>query len=51
VPHRAEQFFAVGISVMNKTSGLCVVRRVIISVLDGLCLPKHFVFCVIRVSS
>ena len=32
-------------------SGLCVVSRVMSSVLDGLCLPVSFVFCVTNESS
>ncbi len=51
MPHRAEKSFALGISERNDVSGLCVVRRVMISVLDGLCLPVFFVFCMTRVNS
>jgi len=32
-------------------SGLCVVSRVMISVLNGPCLPVFIVFCVTNVSS
>jgi len=41
---RVEQSFVVGVLVRNTISGLCVVSRVIISVLDGLCLPNFSCF-------
>ena len=50
MPHRAEQSFAVGVSVRNNISGLCAVRRVMILALDGLCLLAFFVTCMKRVS-
>ncbi len=39
MPHRAEQSLVVCVSVGNTIYGLCVVRRDMLSVLDGLCLP------------
>ena len=40
----AEQSFDVCVSERTKISGLCVVSRVIISVLDGLCVPVFSCF-------
>jgi len=46
MPHMAQQSFVDGDSVRNQTSGLCMVSRFIMSVLDGLCLPVFcFVLC------
>ena len=51
IPHKAEQSFAISVSERNKMSGLCVASRVMISVLDGLCLPVCCVFCGTNMSS
>jgi hypothetical protein len=44
IPHKAEQYFAVGVSERNKMPGLCVVSRAMISVLDGPCHPVFSCF-------
>ena len=51
MPHNAEQSLAIDVSVRNKFSGLFIVSRFVISVLEGMCLPDFCLFCVIRISS
>jgi hypothetical protein len=51
MPHRAEQSLADGVSVRKKTPGLWFLSRVMMYVLDGVCLPVFVVFYVMRFSS
>ena len=50
MPHKAEQSLADGVFVRKRIEGGCEEIRVMMSVLDGLCLPVFLVFWVMRVS-
>jgi hypothetical protein len=51
MPQRAEQSLAVGVSVRKRMSGLWFDMRAMMSVLEGLCRPVFWVFCVIMTRS
>ena len=50
MPHKAAQSLAAGVSVRKIIEGVCEEIRVMMSVLDGICLPVFVVFRVTRVS-
>ena len=51
MPHSAAESLWDGVSVRKRISGVWELSRVIMSVLEGLCLPVFCVFWVMRVSS
>ncbi len=42
MPHKSEQFLADGVSVPKRMEGVCEEIKVIIFMLDGLCLPAFW---------
>ena len=51
MPQSAAESLLDGVSVRKRISGVWELSRVIMSVLEGLCLPVFCVFWVMRVSS